>query len=99
MESRHRRDDQVFRLAPLRKYIHDSLRKWKVDKSAVHNLSCYGDGSLLLTAGRTIKLWSLEDYTIIKVSAENGCLLEFHICVDVETSRPCHSHSRSVFYQ
>ncbi len=45
-----------------------SSRKWKVDKTAVQCLRCYGDGSVLLTAGRTIKMWSLEDCTVIKVS-------------------------------
>ena len=28
---------------------------------------CYDNGGLLLTAGRTIKLWNLEDYTMVKV--------------------------------
>lgn len=69
MECGHRRVHPVLLIDTIKNESHDSLRKWKVDKGAVQCLSCYGDGSLLLTAGRTIKLWSLEDYTIIKVSA------------------------------
>ena len=42
--------------------------KWKVDRHAVVNVRCHDDGALLLTAGRTIKLWNLNDYTMIKVS-------------------------------
>lgn len=43
-------------------------RRWKADKMGVQCICCYGDGSALLTAGRAIKLWSLVDYTLIKVS-------------------------------
>lgn len=43
-------------------------RKWKVDKGSVQCICCYGNGSFLLTAGHVIKLWSLEDYTLVKVS-------------------------------
>lgn len=45
-----------------------AFRKWKADKVGVQCICCYGDGSTLLTAGRAIKLWSLVDYTLIKVS-------------------------------
>ncbi len=45
-----------------------TCRKWKADKTGVQCICCHGDGSVLLTAGRAIKLWSLEDYTLIKVS-------------------------------
>lgn len=41
-------------------------KKWKADKTGVQCICCHGDGSVLLTAGRAIKLWSLEDYTLIK---------------------------------
>lgn len=44
-------------------------RRWKADKMGVQCICCYGDGSVLLTAGRAIKLWSLEDYTLVKVSS------------------------------
>ena len=49
-------------------------RKWKADKLGVQCICCYGDGSTLLTAGRSIKLWSLVDYSLVKVSTgrENG---------------------------
>ena len=45
-----------------------SYRRWKADKVGVQCICCYGDGSALLTAGRAIKLWSLQDYSLIKVS-------------------------------
>ena len=41
--------------------------KWKADRHSVEAVCCYDNGGLLLTAGRTIKLWNLEDYTMIKV--------------------------------
>lgn len=47
-------------------------RKWKADKLGVQCICCYGDGSTLLTAGRSIKLWSLVDYSVVKVSTGRG---------------------------
>lgn len=43
-------------------------RKWKADKVGVECVCCYGDGSVVLTAGRSIKMWSLESCTLIKVN-------------------------------
>ena len=39
-----------------------------MDRHAVVSVCCHDDGSLLLTAGRTIKVWNLNDYTMVKVS-------------------------------
>ena len=41
--------------------------KWKADRQSVECVCCHSDGSLLLSAGRAIKLWNLHDYTLIKV--------------------------------
>jgi WD40 repeat protein len=41
--------------------------KWKADRHSVECVCCHSDGSLLLSAGRAIKLWNLDDYTMIKV--------------------------------
>ena len=41
--------------------------KWKADRHSVECVCCYDNGSLLLSAGRAIKLWNLHDYSVIKV--------------------------------
>lgn len=41
--------------------------KWKADRHSVECMCCHSNGSLLLSAGRAIKLWNLDDYTMIKV--------------------------------
>ena len=46
-----------------------SCSKWKGDKRAVHCVCCHSNGELLLSAGRSIKLWNLLDHTLIKVAA------------------------------
>ena len=46
-----------------------SCSKWKGDKRAVHCVCCHSNGELLLSAGRSIKLWNLSDHTLIKVAA------------------------------
>ena len=52
--------------SPVGGHLH---RKWKADKKSVHSLCCYGDNTTLLTAGRTIKIWNLSDYSLTKASA------------------------------
>ncbi|CAI8048441.1 WD repeat-containing protein 43 [Geodia barretti] len=40
--------------------------KWKADKHGVKCISCHGDRDIVATAGRTIKLWNCDDYSLIK---------------------------------
>lgn len=47
--------------------------RWKADKSSVscvHTGSSHGD-DVILTAGRSIKLWDTNNYSLIKVSNNN----------------------------
>ena len=41
--------------------------RWKVDKQGATCVSCNAQGDLLLTAGRSVKLWNAVDQTLIKV--------------------------------
>lgn len=41
--------------------------KWKADKHCVNCVCCHDNGELVLSAGRGIKLWSLNDYSLLKV--------------------------------
>ena len=54
-------------------YVFCCCSKWKADRHSVECVCCHSDGSLLLSAGRAIKLWNLDDYSMIKV----GGILSF----------------------
>ena len=45
------------------------LSKWKGDKHAVKSIHASSHGNILLSAGRSIKLWDLEKKEILKVSS------------------------------
>lgn len=53
---------------PLYKPLHPYSSKWKGDNSSVTSLCISPDGKMLLSAGRTIKLWDLETKEIYRVS-------------------------------
>ena len=46
-------------------------RGWKAHKQVVRSLCCYGDATLLLTASRAVKMWSLADYSVVKVTSSH----------------------------
>lgn len=46
--------------------------KWKADNSSVSSLCISPDGKMLLSAGRSIKLWDLETKEVYRV--RNICL-------------------------
>lgn len=46
-------------------------RGWKAHKQVIQSLCCYGDATLLLTASRAVKMWSLVNYSVIKVTRIN----------------------------
>lgn len=55
-----------FSLCP--KTLHPNSSKWKGDNSSVTSLCISPDGKMLLSAGRTIKLWDLETKEVYRVS-------------------------------
>lgn len=64
---------------------------WKADKHSVHCVCCSGEGTQLATAGRSIKLWNLEDHTLLKA---RPCLRR-SVGLDVPSllrSRPLPTH-------
>ena len=50
------------------KTLHPNSSKWKGDNSSVTSLCISPDGKMLLSAGRTIKLWDLETKEVYRVS-------------------------------
>lgn len=48
--------------------LHANSSKWKGDNSSVTSLCISPDGKMLLSAGRTIKLWDLETKEVYRVS-------------------------------
>lgn len=50
------------------KILHPNSSKWKGDNSSVTSLCISPDGKMLLSAGRTIKLWDLETKEVYRVS-------------------------------
>lgn len=47
-------------------YILNSFSKWKGDSGSVHSI-CLCAQNHLLSSGRSIKLWDLETYSVLKV--------------------------------
>ncbi len=45
-----------------------SLSKWKAGKQSVQSVCCNHDNTMLLTGGRSIKLWILPEYSFVRVS-------------------------------
>ncbi len=41
--------------------------QWKADRHTVTSVCCHGKGELLLSAGCSIKMWNLSDYTLLQV--------------------------------
>lgn len=62
----------VFSISPsfsfCTKTLHPNSSKWKGDNSSVTCLCISPDGKMLLSAGRTIKLWDLETKEVYRVS-------------------------------
>jgi U3 small nucleolar RNA-associated protein 5 len=44
----------------------ECIHKWRADKHGVKCISCHGERPVVATAGRTIKLWSSKDYSLLK---------------------------------
>ena len=55
-------------LQPILILLLSLLTRWKVDKQGATCVSCNAQGDLLLTAGRSVKLWNTVDQTVIKVA-------------------------------
>ena len=82
--------------------------KWKADKQSVNCVCCHDDGELLLSAGRGIKLWSLNDYSLLKVLRSRCavecdlvvyCYIECDPCIvfvfDTHTHAHTHTHTHT----
>ena len=41
--------------------------RWKADKRGVSCVCVNSDGNVLVTAGRTIKLWNISDHSLLTV--------------------------------
>ncbi len=41
--------------------------KWKADRHAVTFVCCHSNDEIILSAGRSIKMWNLSDYTMLQV--------------------------------
>ena len=41
--------------------------RWKADKRGVSCVCVNSDGNILVTAGRTIKLWNISDHSLLTV--------------------------------
>ena len=49
--------------------------QWKVDRRPITSICCHDDAELLLSAGRSIKLWNLSDHTLLQASDHTHLLM------------------------
>ena len=68
--------------------------KWKADRHAVTFVCCHSNDEIILSAGRSIKMWNLSDYTMLQV----GQYIPNHIicslgCIIMQCcTLRCHAH-------
>ena len=60
--------DCVWFLLTCKSIINNNIPcRWKADKRGVSCVCMNSDGNVLVTAGRTIKLWNINDHSLLTV--------------------------------